>query len=235
MAGAVKEATGLRTVFHHHCAGYVETPAEMDRLLSLTNPGLLGLVIDTGHYRFAGGDPVQTIHDHADRIWHLHFKDCEPHVAQRSRAEKWDYFESVNKGVFCELGQGEVDFAAVRSALEEIDLGDLSLFDLLGALRHVLVRYEREHPPPLHLPVESFSVRAQLERLLSALGGERPVDLVADLRGRSCRAEIVAAFLAVLELARLHLVRLHQTDAGELLLYRTTREVQQHELEAIQG
>jgi inosose dehydratase len=124
VARAVKEATGLRTVFHHHCAGYVETPAEMEKLLSLTDPNLLGLVFDTGHYRFAGGDPVQAIRDYADRIWHMHFKDCQPEIAAQSRAEEWDYFKSVNNGVFCELGKGEVDFTAVKAALEEIGFED---------------------------------------------------------------------------------------------------------------
>jgi inosose dehydratase len=124
VARAVKDATGLRTVFHHHCAGYVETPAELAKLLELTDPALLGLVFDTGHYRFAGGDPVQAIHDYADRIWHMHFKDCHAEIAQQSRDESWDYFTSVNKGVFCELGQGEVDFTAVKAALEEIGFAD---------------------------------------------------------------------------------------------------------------
>ncbi|KAA3657523.1 MAG: xylose isomerase [Chloroflexi bacterium] len=124
VARAVKETTGLRTVFHHHCAGYVETPAELTKLLSLTDPELLGLVFDTGHYQFAGGDPVQAIHDYADRIWHMHFKDCHAEIAQQSRDEKWDYFESVNKGVFCELGQGGVDFTAVKTALETIGYED---------------------------------------------------------------------------------------------------------------
>ena len=64
---------------------------------------------------------------------------------------------------------------------------------------------------------------------------DRPYDLLDDLRGRSCRGELVAAFLAVLELARLNLVRFHQTRAGEILLYRTEREIQLHELEAIQA
>ncbi len=118
---------------------------------------------------------------------------------------------------------------------ESIDLGEVSLFDLLGALRQVLVRYEHEHPPPWHVARESFSVRGQFERLVEALAPDRPLDLLADLRTRSCRAEAVATFLAVLELARLRLVKLHQTELGELLLYRTSREVQQHELEAIQG
>lgn len=117
VARAVKEATGLHTVFHHHCAGYVETPAEIDRLLSLTDPELVGLCFDTGHYRFGGGDPVAGLSRHAGRVWHVHFKDCHPAVAARSRAEGWDYFESVRRGIFCELGQGEVDFAAVVQLL----------------------------------------------------------------------------------------------------------------------
>ena len=124
VARAVKEATGLRTVFHHHCAGYVETPAELTKLLSLTDPELLGLVFDTGHYRFAGGDPVQAIHDYADRIWHMHFKDCHPEIARQSREAGWDYFAAVNHGVFCELGRGEVDFTAVKVALEAIGYED---------------------------------------------------------------------------------------------------------------
>jgi inosose dehydratase len=118
VARTVKETTGLRTVFHHHCAGYVETPAEVENLLSLTDPNLLGLCFDTGHYRFGGGDPVVGLKKHADRIWHVHFKDCQPDVAAQSRREGWDYFESVKHGVFSELGQGDVDFTAVRSALQ---------------------------------------------------------------------------------------------------------------------
>ncbi|MGH9380575.1 MAG: segregation and condensation protein A [Thermoanaerobaculia bacterium] len=116
---------------------------------------------------------------------------------------------------------------------ESLDLGEVSLYDLLGALRDALRRYEREHPPALHLDRESFSVRAQFERLLEALDPGTPLDLVADLGRRSCRAEAVAAFLAVLELARLQLVRLHQTTTRDILLYRTTREVAVHELEAL--
>ncbi|HMB61738.1 MAG TPA: sugar phosphate isomerase/epimerase, partial [Eudoraea sp.] len=58
VARAVKEAYGLRTVFHHHCAGYVETPHEVDALMSLTSPEVLGLCLDMGHYAFGGGDPL---------------------------------------------------------------------------------------------------------------------------------------------------------------------------------
>ena len=61
VAEAVKREAGLRTAFHHHCAGHVETPTEIERLMSLTDPRLLGLVFDCGHYRFGGGDPEEDI------------------------------------------------------------------------------------------------------------------------------------------------------------------------------
>jgi inosose dehydratase len=119
VASAVKKETGLRTVFHHHCAGYVETPAEIEMLLKLTDPGLLGLCIDTGHYCFGGGDPLALLRQHGDRIWHVHFKDCHPAIASKSREECWDYFTSMRNGIFCELGKGEVDFPGVKAELEK--------------------------------------------------------------------------------------------------------------------
>ena len=117
----------------------------------------------------------------------------------------------------------------------ELDMSEVSLFDLLRTFKLVLDRFEEEHPEPLKLPGEVFSVREQIERLLSGLMAGRPYDLVDDLRLLSCRQEAIATFLAVLEMARMHLVRLHQTAAGALLLYRTTREIDHTELEAIQG
>lgn len=120
VAQAVKKETGLRTVFHHHCAGYVERPDEIDMLMLSTSPALLGLCFDTGHYRFGGGDPIAGLHAHKDRIWHIHFKDCHPEIAERSRAEKWDYFTSVRNGIFCELGKGGIDFPLIKAELEKI-------------------------------------------------------------------------------------------------------------------
>ena len=119
VAREVKAKTGLRTVFHHHCAGYVETPDEIDSLLSLTDPSLVGLVLDMGHNMFGGGEPIQALKKHKDRIWHIHFKDCQPVIAENSRKEKWDYFKSVANGVFCELGKGSVDFKAIVKVLHD--------------------------------------------------------------------------------------------------------------------
>jgi inosose dehydratase len=119
IAEQVKRETGLRTVVHHHCAGYIETPAEIDRLLSLTDPALVGLCLDTGHAIFGGGDPLALLRCSFDRVWHVHFKDCCPNAAARSRREGWDYFTSVRGGIFCELGKGQVDFPAIKEELEQ--------------------------------------------------------------------------------------------------------------------
>jgi inosose dehydratase len=121
IARAVKKETGLRTVIHHHCAGYIETPAEIDTLLRLTDPALVGMCLDTGHYRFGGGDPLACLRANRQRIWHVHFKDCHPALARQSRQEGWDYFTSVRKGIFCELGQGEIDFPAIQAELQRTD------------------------------------------------------------------------------------------------------------------
>jgi segregation and condensation protein A len=123
--------------------------------------------------------------------------------------------------------------AAEGGEEEAVELGEVSLFDLLSALKQALQRYDREHPPPLLVSADAFSVRDQFDRLLGALDAGRPFDLLADLRRRSCRAEAIAAFLAVLELARLNLIRVHQTESGEILVYRTTRELGAEEWEAI--
>lgn len=123
IARTVRQETGLRTVFHHHCAGYVETPDEIARLLALTDPDLLGLVFDTGHFTFGasqydGSAAVAALDRFADRIWYLHFKDCQPEIAGQSVREGWDYFASVRRGVFCELGRGCVDFPAIARWLQ---------------------------------------------------------------------------------------------------------------------
>jgi inosose dehydratase len=120
VARTVRDRTGLHTVFHHHCAGFVETPAEIERLLQLTDPELLGLCLDTGHLRFGGGDPQELLDRHGERVRHVHFKDHDPDVASRARRERWDYFASVHHGVFCELGRGDVDFPGIAAALRRV-------------------------------------------------------------------------------------------------------------------
>jgi inosose dehydratase len=50
-------------------------------------------------------------------VWHVHFKDCDPVVAGNVRTAGLGYLEAVRRRLFCELGAGAVDFAAVVAAL----------------------------------------------------------------------------------------------------------------------
>ena len=123
IAYAVKEAYGLQTVFHHHCAGYVETPDEIHKLLEYTDKQLVGLCLDTGHYSYGGGNPIEALTQYRDRIWHIHLKDFDIKVAKKARLNQWDYFTSVQNGIFCELGKGAVDF---NRFIDELKVHDYS-------------------------------------------------------------------------------------------------------------
>jgi inosose dehydratase len=122
IARTVRRETGLQMAFHHHCAGYVETPEEIARFLDMTDPDLLGLVFDTGHFLYGtGSNDSSRVEDglkrFGERIQHVHFKDCQPRVAEEARSTGWDYFTALRHGVFCELGKGNVPFPAVADWL----------------------------------------------------------------------------------------------------------------------
>lgn len=127
IARAVNQETGLPVLFHHHCAGYVETETEMERFLDLTNPALVNFVFDTGHFvfgsgpdsQYTSGNIVPVLEKFSSRISYIHFKDCHPDIAARSRREEWPYLTSLRNGIFCELGRGCIDFKGVLEWLQK--------------------------------------------------------------------------------------------------------------------
>lgn len=121
VAQRVMDECGLAAAFHHHCAGWIETPAEVERLLNMTSPERVGLCFDTGHYAFGGGNPSDAAERLGGRINHLHFKDCDPRVLERVRRDGLNYMQAVAAGVFPELGKGSVDFPAVIAWMKSHD------------------------------------------------------------------------------------------------------------------
>lgn len=111
------QALGLDAVFHHHAGTYIETPDEIERLSESVDADLLGLCLDTGHYYYGGGDPVDAVRKYGSRIRHLHLKDVRPDVLEEVRRDGVDFLEAVRRGVFCELGEGAIDFSYIISAL----------------------------------------------------------------------------------------------------------------------
>lgn len=118
VAKRVLDETGVQSVFHHHCAGFVETPKEIETLLDKSDPDLINLCFDSGHYAFGGGETVSGLKRFSGRLAHVHFKDWSQSIAEESKKKEWDYFESVGNGIFCELGKGSIDFKAILKELK---------------------------------------------------------------------------------------------------------------------
>lgn len=120
IARAVNDELGLKVVFHHHCAGHVETPEETAELLERADERLVGLCLDTGHWHYAGGDALECVRTYGERVRYLHLKDCDPNIRALAIKEGLNYFAATQAGVFCELGEGEVDFPGIIDAVEAL-------------------------------------------------------------------------------------------------------------------
>lgn len=108
---------GVRVAYHHHMGAYVETPADVDNLMKRTGDAV-GLLLDTGHITFAGGDPLSMLEAYAPRICHVHCKDVRPEIIKLARNRDWSFLEAVINGAFTVPGDGAVDFAAVIASLK---------------------------------------------------------------------------------------------------------------------
>lgn len=111
-------AHGVRVAYHHHMGAYVEAPADVDALMSRVGDEV-GLLFDTGHMAFAGGDPVAMLAKHIGRVCHVHCKDVRPEVIRLARNGNWSFLQSVINGAFTVPGDGVIDFPAVIALLRE--------------------------------------------------------------------------------------------------------------------
>lgn len=113
------EKYGVSLTFHHHMGTVVQTAAETDRLMEGTDPALVSLLFDSGHFAYCGEDPVAMVQKHCSRIKHVHLKDIRPDVVARVREEKMSFLEGVRQGAFTIPGDGCVDFDPIFKVLAE--------------------------------------------------------------------------------------------------------------------
>lgn len=121
-AGLCREA-GFEPVFHPHAGTYVETADEIDRLMGRLDGSVVGLCLDTGHFRYGGADPAQAIRDYASLLRHVHIKDCRSSVVRSVAARGADLPVALHEGAFCPLGAGDADIAAAVDALRSVGYG----------------------------------------------------------------------------------------------------------------
>lgn len=112
---------GIDLYYHPHVATYVEAPHEIENLMQRTDPNLVRLGPDTGHTLFGGGDPVGFIERYFSRVGGLHLKDVRSEIVDEVRRERLNYRQACARGVWTELGTGDVDFLALFRMLRERD------------------------------------------------------------------------------------------------------------------
>lgn len=110
-------ARGVKTVFHPHVGTYVETRAEIDRLMHECDPAIVGLCPDTGHLAYAGVAVDEVFRDHAARIAYVHLKDVDGATLAHVRSERIGFARAVQLGLFVPLGSGTVDMQAIFGVL----------------------------------------------------------------------------------------------------------------------
>jgi inosose dehydratase len=109
---------GVRMAFHHHMGTIVETDAEVGLLMQHTGEAV-GLLYDTGHSAFSGGDPVALARAHVKRIVHVHCKDTRASVLERARREDMSFMDAVLAGIFTVPGDGSIDYATILQILAD--------------------------------------------------------------------------------------------------------------------
>lgn len=117
--GKIAKDRGIKLCFHHHMATMVQTYDETKRLLSCTDPELVYLCFDTGHFAFAGVDPVRAAKDFASRIGHVHLKDIRKEKMDQALSEGFAFRKAVREGCFTVPGDGFVDYPGVFAVLNE--------------------------------------------------------------------------------------------------------------------
>ncbi|MCA0431916.1 MAG: myo-inosose-2 dehydratase [Proteobacteria bacterium] len=109
---------GVRMAFHHHMGTIVETDAEVGLLMKHTGEAV-GLLYDTGHSIFSGGDPLALIKAHVKRVVHVHCKDSRRPILDKARREDMSFMDAVIEGIFTVPGDGFIDYLAILRVLAE--------------------------------------------------------------------------------------------------------------------
>ena len=117
--GKIAADRGFKLCFHHHMGTVVQTSEETDRMMANTDPRYVFLCYDTGHFTFAGEDPLAMLKKYVDRVGHVHLKDMRLPVVEEARKNDWSFLQAVRNGAFTVPGDGDVDFDPVFRVLAD--------------------------------------------------------------------------------------------------------------------
>lgn len=117
--GKIAYDRGMTLTYHHHMGTGIQSMAETDRFLEMTDPELVFLLYDTGHFTFAGENALEAVEKYRDRIRHVHLKDVRPAVLEAVKAEQMSFLDAVRAGAFTVPGDGCIDFEPIFDVLSK--------------------------------------------------------------------------------------------------------------------
>ncbi|MCE2394001.1 TIM barrel protein [Candidatus Poribacteria bacterium] len=129
VADIARDRFGLQLVFHPHAETHVEYEDQIEAFLEQTDPDRVSICFDTGHHAYRGGDPINFMRRHHDRIPYLHLKSIDPEIQERVEAEGIPFAEAVKMDMFVEPSKGAVDFLVFRDLLQEIDYNGYAIVE----------------------------------------------------------------------------------------------------------
>lgn len=117
--GKLARDKGMYFTVHHHMGTGVQTAAEVDKLMDMTDPNLVYLLFDTGHFAFAGEDAIAVLKKYIRRIKHVHVKGIRYAALEKAKENDYSFLDAVRYGTFTVPGDGDYDFTEVFDILAE--------------------------------------------------------------------------------------------------------------------
>ncbi|MBR5826617.1 MAG: myo-inosose-2 dehydratase [Clostridia bacterium] len=117
--GRLAKEKGMYFTVHHHMGTGVQTEAEIDKLMEITDPDLVYLLFDTGHLSFSGEDVLGVLKKYVNRTKHVHLKSIRKDVIEDAKVKGYSFLDSVRAGSFTVPGDGDFDFTPVFDILDE--------------------------------------------------------------------------------------------------------------------
>ncbi len=114
------KSKGVVLSYHHHMGTIIQNEDEIDMFLKYTKDEV-SLSFDTGHIYFAGGNPLEMIKKHKNRISHVHFKDVREKIKKEVLEKDTSFIDAVLAGIYTVPGDGIIDFVPIVGVLKEIN------------------------------------------------------------------------------------------------------------------
>ncbi|WP_018215507.1 sugar phosphate isomerase/epimerase family protein [Salinispora vitiensis] len=155
LARQVRDSFGLRVMLHPHAYTHIDNEPAVTRFLDATDPDLVSLCLDVGHYTYCGGDSVKLLDTCGERVGHLHLKQVDPAVLADVVAKDEPFGTAVTRGVWCEPPNGLPALEPVLAAARRLDT------DMFAIVEQDL------YPCPADKP---FPIAERTRRLLRSYG-----------------------------------------------------------------